>query len=241
MDENEAPVATPPLTLVYLLVWAALCAGMFELARQDERFSDHMVSDVYWGVTIAVYAAGILGMALRIGWWWQGRLIAWQPGHWLLCLTGVLGILHVLIVEIRDLILHYDPVPTGLLYVIEAYYAYGLMGVAVLALVVAMIATPVHWGWRLTILPKAVRQTASLGLALLSAAGSHGTLNMAIVIVSGWIFLISPLPILAVTFWDAAQNARKRDWLHWAGCACWTMIFMTEVLLNLAYMVAGFP
>ena len=236
----------PRFSLQMLLAWVAITAGLFEFWRQTHpRFADQELSAlelIMLGLTttrLTVWSLGLCGLGLRIWWWKHDRKIPWQPGHWLLCLAGCLGLLEILPVLCEAAFWRIDPFPSPTGFWIQTNLHY-LFSIAALVIVWGtVIFAPMRKAWRLAILPFALVRTfdfasrAALSLFGIMIDPRMGGVVTVLLWTWGILSLISPIPIVVLAIRDIAKKTPQRDWMHWVGVAAWILLVLTPVVANL--------
>ncbi|WP_147274195.1 hypothetical protein [Bremerella cremea] len=226
----------PPFTLRMLLVWVAICAVLIEFWRQGNSRSEDLAWDSLVGIKLVIWSAGLSGLGLRIWWWKQGRNIPWQPGHWLLCLVGCVGLSPILSKLVLEIFWRIDPYPNPVGLLIQQSFPYVFLLAAVLAIWGVIFFAPMRHVWTLALFPEAITRSLSLVLELYFAIfqplliPSGSTTYTVVIWGYGIISTISPLPILILALWDGVMNEQPRDWMHWAGVAAWSLLMLYPYL-----------
>lgn len=245
-NESSELESVPRFSLQMLLAWVAITSALFEFWRQTHSdFGGREMSTLgllMLGLTttrLTVWSLGLCGLGFRVWWWKHERKIPWQPGHWLLCLVGCLGLLEILSVLSEAFLWRVDPFPGPKGLWIQANFHFLFSIAAVVVMWGVVISAPLRKAWRLAILPLALQRMIGLGfeisLALLGLmfdpmAGGVGTV---LLWTSGIMGMISPLPIIFLAIWDIAQKTTQRDWMHWVGVAAWLLLVLPNLLANL--------
>ncbi len=251
-DPSEQHFATttdasdiPPFTLRMLLIWVAICGVLFEFWRQTGSLPRDLLWQCLIGLQLVVWSAGLSGLGLRIWWWKQERKVPWQPGHWLLCLVGGIGLAAILSKIAELLFWRFDPFPgpTGL-WIQENFDQIFLLAV-LLAMWGIILFAPMRHIWTLAIFPEAILRLFSFGLGIyydMAAAipfRSGSTWEVVLLWSYGIISTICPLPILIIALWDGVMNDQPRDWMHWAGVATWIALLLQPYVMTIFVALAG--
>lgn len=235
----------PPFTLRMLLVWVGICAVLLEFWRQ----SDSLPRDLPWqsllGIQLILWSAGLSGLGMRLWWWKQGRNIPWQPGHWLLCLVGCIGLSAILTKLVQLLFWRVDPFPNEIGLWIQTNIPLAISSATSLVMWGVVFFAPMRHVWRLAILPDAILRAFSWGMTVFSGFAAllmDPNQSMAkFVLFSSYVSIstIRPLPILILALWDGVMNQRPRDWMHWAGVAAWSLLMLFPFLTALVVTLTG--
>ncbi|PQO46317.1 hypothetical protein [Blastopirellula marina] len=241
--ESSQVESVPRFSLQMLLAWVAITAGLFEFWRETHPRLDNQVGLMLGLTTIrlTVWSLGLCGLGFRVWWWKHERKIPWQPGHWLLCLAGCLGLLEILSVLSDAAFWRVDPFPgpTGFWIQTNFHYLFSIGALVVVWGVV--IFAPMGKAWRLAILPLALQRTLGLGFQVaFSMFGiiinpSTGSVATILLWTHGILSLISPIPIMFLAIRDVATKTPQRDWMHWVGVAAWILLVLSPVVANLLF------
>lgn len=250
-DQEENPIAAaiesdriPPFTLLMLLAWVAICAVLFEFWRQTGLMGREVLWQSLMGMQLATWSAGLSGLGLRVWWWQQGRSIPWQPGHWLLCLVGCVGLVPILTKLLQLLFWQLDPFPASTGLWIQENVRLFLSVASILAIWGVVWFASLPRVWAIVVLPEAI--TRSFSLAMQIYVVFNGTsqfpfgsdVTMALTWILGVIALAGPLLILIVPLWDVFISKQERDWMHWTGVAAWGLLILQPYLMTIVWLTS---
>lgn len=184
------------------------------------------------------FAAGIVGLALFGRWWWRGQTIAWQPGHWLLGVVGLLGVVYVatrlVMLGLQNLQADLSIGSDAVSVFVSTFHSTAKLTTLIAALVCARLA----WPWRvvplLMLLHVAAMSVSGYAMQFFGASLWDPYLMWAYSIT--WCAALLTLTALAVR--DAAQR-RSRDWMHWAGVVAWAMLYVPELVAGWALWITS--
>lgn len=239
VDEGGAPFLKfyrpPKLGIAHLLAWMTVTAVLMKVTIFLEQAWPWPESlPVSYGVmwraivysNVPVHAAGLVGVAVLLRDKWRGAAGRLQPGHWLLAIFSISGLLQLTILvlsllALRDIIASTD----------AFFTPYRLISVAAPQLLAAMaclqltIRGRLLWRWRILfgLLVIVAFASAAQYLCALPADTSSGLRNYdwhsyskSFCIMYGIASLLTCFALLLAVLVDFVCRSR-RDGLHWMG------------------------
>lgn len=247
MDNAEPQTRAPiQLSLRDLFAATAAIAVVLWLNRLGNSSSSLSLSS-FIALTISLTQATGVWACWYFAWrWWRKVPTDFQPGHWLLCLLGILFVLLVIDRRLQSwLFVPFDWASKEVFAAMS--YLFLVVALRHLLFVAAGLILPVRWGWRILLLPALLEMVAifylfytmqSMANAPFIAAGASfpSTLRWAELATLAGTGL-SVLLLIILTIWDRLTTPTTRDWLHWAGCAMTFLYFTLTLVARLRLMV----
>lgn len=234
MDIEPQPIR---LRLADLFVWmtaAAVMLGLWSRIWVDEYGQVANTFSILISVPeIIAYVNGATGIWLFGRRWWRREWIAFQPGHWLLCLVGVMSLFYLVSLGIYLLgwnggLTIYAPYSTS--WNIGFILEMTRQAVGLFVLIAMSMMVPVRRGWRWTIVPFLASESLGL-LAYWMLSFQWGTdWVLAYLSLPPWLTILNLVLLIVIATWDARTAPSRRDWLHWTGVATFGMLTIPSIL-----------
>ncbi|MEW4563793.1 hypothetical protein AB1K70_14765 [Bremerella sp. JC770] len=228
MDHTERK-RQPQVSLVDLLagmlvaaIWCA--ANQKSFANLD--LSQNLANMLFQFGLILIYFFGATGLCLFVRRWYLGMVTDFQPGHWWLCLVGIL-VVYVLLAVLVE----WNVVPLNELdrtWKLKWLFGQGAGYIGVLW--ISGLLLPVRRAWWLTLIPQTL---VHLGTMALWAAVLAGYTSYGVYYQPRFQFFSLPLALVllwSVAIWDARTTPDRRDWLHWFGLVVASMVSGNELI-----------
>lgn len=240
-DTQLAAAKTPQLSILHLMLWTLCSAVYLTLIRAFQAVQ----GDAFWGSSMFKEVSGMIG-GIAMGAVISGAIVLVftrirsgppllrQPGHWLIFVPAILGLIH-LPLNIWFLLVKGEIFMSSLYLLI-----YGVMNL--FPMIAYALATLYNRGlsWKLVFI--------GLAVVALSQSLVFFTLYLHVNIFDAWKGLLNTIPnwgqlllvaaVLVVSTVDLAAGQR-RDWLHWTGVATHTTLFGTIVLWMIRSWIPG--
>lgn len=214
------------LSLWDLFVWttlAALACTLWSIHNASTGSFQVNVSQLIFFLTTA-FAFATSGTALLFfaRRWYRGLPTNFQPGHWLLCLTGVVMLYHGLAILVRNTIMRVAMISPRTY--AEVYLTIGQDVCFLLVFLLAGFLLPVRPTWRWVMLMPCLQSLMMVGLWSLVIAFNY--FPYSVVVQADIVFnVLGLLILLSIAAWDKATTRDCRDTVHWLGV-------VTVVILN---------
>ncbi|WP_147274194.1 hypothetical protein [Bremerella cremea] len=243
MREIEPQVKTPiQLSLLDLFAATAAIAVVLWLNRLGNSSSSLSLSTFIALTTSLTQATGMWACWYFAWRWWRKVPIDFQPGHWLLCLLGILFVLLVIDRRLQSwLFVSFDTVTEDVLTTMS--YLFLVVALRHLLFLAAGLILPVRWPWRILLLSPFLEMVAFLFLfyAMHSMASTPSlpphlrlSFTMRSADLAGQVGTsLRVLLLIGLTIWDRLTTPTTRDWLHWVGCVMTFLYFTLTLLVRL--------
>ncbi|MBA2117466.1 hypothetical protein [Bremerella alba] len=228
------------LTLLDLLVGTAAAAIFSALNNSpgvgNTRFAVELITNIYFITTLLIFASGGTGLFLFARRWWNGWSTDFQPGHWLLCLIGVM----------------YSVIMTSLLFqqvvfgsAIEnlrmKWLSMAVFQVLHLwAYLTAGFLLPVRSWWRIALIPQTLIILAMLGLVISLNSGNEQIALFWFERTKPFLLILDIVVLLTLVVWDTWTAGQRRDWIHWWGVTVAVMMSPAVLLLEFSNWMGWF-
>ena len=227
METTQLEPTPIRLSLWDLFVWttlAALACTLWSIQNASYGSFQAIVLQLIFFVTAAfAFATGGTALLFFGRRWYRGIPTDFQPGHWLLCLTGTIVFYHGLAILVRSMIVSIVvPPPRTLLY---EYMSIGqdIGFLTVFLLVGFLLPVRATWRWVL-VMPCLMSLTWVAVRSMVIWLNYYAfwfVVRVEIVIV-----VLGLLILLSIAAWDKATTRDRSDALHWLGVA--TVVIMNS-------------
>lgn len=233
----ESPVR---LALADIFVWMSLACVVTALWIQHHQGDIATVLSprllVFFVPVVFAFSTAGTALCYFLRNWWRGDAIDFQPGHWLLCLTGVILGFHIVMVALKIAVRKFIvPVEEQLAW-LSHLQAIGHETMFIIVFLVAGFVLPVRCLWRwvlvmpclLSMVNIAIRVLWSLGQPAISGVWPQILFDAQVLIMALGIFVL-----LAISAWDQATTMSRRDVLHWLGVFSVLLLNLPILLLRI--------
>ncbi|PQO46316.1 hypothetical protein [Blastopirellula marina] len=232
--ENSQVEPTPiRLSLWDLFVWttlAALACTLWTIHNAAAGSFQVNAQQVIFFLT-AAFAFATTGSALFLfaRRWYRGMPTDFQPGHWLLCLTGTIMIYHGLAILGRSTIMRIAMI-TSRSYT-DVYLNIGQDVGFLLVCLLTGFLLPVRPTWRWVMLMPCLMSLTWIAVWSMVIGLDYYAfwyvVRIEIVLVVLGLFIL-----LSIAVWDQATTRDRRDWLHWLGVATLVILNSPPILIR---------
>ncbi len=235
-DDRQAKVS-----LWDLVLWMTICGVMsllrIQLTPPSGSASQQAFGLTYFGMEMACFSTGVTALIVFGRRWWHGLKTDFQPGHWLLCLLGIIGLNWFMGEVVRLTItpwLHWQDFVSGSSSFLLIEGAIQLTFFLVTYLVAAY-CMPVRSVWRITIYPRVVENVLLLATVLADIVGTGAMVYRVFDLWKGPLLMADLVLLIAIATWDFRTTNDRRDWLHWWGVITAMLLSGGDLLLRTIY------
>ncbi len=217
------------LTILDIFVGVAAAAMFIAVTGAPDTGSDaattELIANIYFIVTLSIFTSGATGLFLFARRWWRGVPTDFQPGHWLLCLIGVMYPVILFSLLCQHFVFterHTRPIGLAVLQILLLW-----------AYLTAGFLIPVRKWWRLALIPQMLIIVSMIILILTTKFDEQMALFL-FEMVKPMLLVFDIVVLLVLLSWDTWTRNGPRDWLHWWGVGIALMTSPTVLLLDVA-------
>ncbi|MBI1248761.1 hypothetical protein GC197_13085 [bacterium] len=214
-EKIDSRVTLSLIDLIAAVTAAAIISALGSLLLDKNEITPAIAISLTGFVLYATLGATALFLFGRR--WLLGVPTDFQPGHWLLCLSGILFIGQVFSFIVNYYVMTHFIVIRG---PASSAFAWTIALTTLIAsgsYVIAGFLMPVRPAWRLLLIPSVM----SVAMTIVSISGLSFLLHWWPIAAFNW-FVVTFAPILlliALTIWDRVTTSDHRDVIHWVGVA----------------------